>query len=51
MDSPSNGATGRSVQRWNDATSNSAHAHGQDLDYPGKKGAVAPLIEDLEGRA
>ena len=49
MDAPSNGATGRSVQRWNDATSNSAH--GQDLDYPGKKGAMASLIENLEGRS
>jgi hypothetical protein len=49
MDAPSNGASGRSVQRWNDATSNSAH--GQDLDYPGKKGAVASLMENLEGRS
>jgi hypothetical protein len=49
MDAPSNGASGRSVQRWNDATSNSAH--GQDRDYPGKKGAVASLMENLEGRS
>jgi hypothetical protein len=49
MVAPSNGATGRSIQCWIDATSNSAH--GQDLDYPGKKGAVASLIEGPEGRS
>jgi hypothetical protein len=48
MDAPPNGATGRGcgVQSWNDATSNSGH--GQDLDYPGKEGAAASLIEDLD---
>ena len=48
MDAPPNGATGRgcTVQSRNDATSNSTH--GQDLDCPGKEGAVASLIEDLD---